>query len=253
MSVTQSPLNGPLRSILRGPLENKYGGVWTPAQLTTTFWFDASDETTITESSGSVSQWDDKSGNGHHLTQGTGSYQPTTGTRTIGGLNALDFDGANDTIGVLTGGIPVEHSMFVVSSMDAAGPSWSRLLSGDSGPSILYGAESATTEYICAYHDGTAWLGLSANTPAIDISGDKILCATNTSTTATPYVDGVAQNTKNTTGFVATSGFQVCSNSATNQYFDGLVGEIIVIGFAVNDDIRQRMEGYLAWKWSGAL
>ena len=34
-------------------------------------WLDASDSSTITEVSGAVSQWDDKSGNGNHVSQGT--------------------------------------------------------------------------------------------------------------------------------------------------------------------------------------
>ncbi|MAE51792.1 MAG: hypothetical protein CMH27_08275 [Micavibrio sp.] len=52
-------------------------------------WLDASDESTITESSGNVSQWDDKSGNNNHAT--ASGTEPTTGTVTINSLNALDF------------------------------------------------------------------------------------------------------------------------------------------------------------------
>jgi len=56
-------------------------------------WLDASDASTITESGGAVSQWDNK-GAGSNVTQATGSYQPTTGVSTINGLNVLDFDGS---------------------------------------------------------------------------------------------------------------------------------------------------------------
>ena len=49
-------------------------------------WLDASDETTITkDSDGLVSQWNDKSGNGHHATQSTPSNQPTFDTDHING------------------------------------------------------------------------------------------------------------------------------------------------------------------------
>lgn len=54
-------------------------------------WLDASDVSTITDSSGSVSAWADKSGNGNNATQGTGSSQPTTGVSTINGRNGLVF------------------------------------------------------------------------------------------------------------------------------------------------------------------
>src|SRR5215471_15318108 len=48
-------------------------------------WWDASDTTTITASGGAVSQWNDKSATGCHLTQSTGGRQPSTGTRTLNG------------------------------------------------------------------------------------------------------------------------------------------------------------------------
>lgn len=59
-------------------------------------WLDAADAATITSSMGAVSQWSDKSGNGHHATQGTGASQPLTGAATLNGLNTITFDGTND-------------------------------------------------------------------------------------------------------------------------------------------------------------
>ena len=59
-------------------------------------WLDASDTSTITSSSGSVSQWTDKSVNAYAFTQATSTNQPTTGTRTINSKNVLDFDGTTD-------------------------------------------------------------------------------------------------------------------------------------------------------------
>lgn len=67
----------------------------TPAELSPKAWWDASDTSTITSSSGAVSQWNDKSGNGYHLTQATSSAQPTTGSVTKNGLNVLKFDGGD--------------------------------------------------------------------------------------------------------------------------------------------------------------
>src|SRR5439155_19226332 len=61
-------------------------------------WYDASDTSTITASSNAVSQWNDKSGNGYHLTQGTGSRQPLTNTDTINGLNVIKFDATDDQL-----------------------------------------------------------------------------------------------------------------------------------------------------------
>lgn len=57
------------------------------------YWFDAADTTTITESSGAVSQWNDISGNAFHATQATAVQQPTTGSTTQNGLNVINFTG----------------------------------------------------------------------------------------------------------------------------------------------------------------
>lgn len=74
------------------------GGVpaFSPLALSPMAWFDASNAASIISSGGAVSQWSDLSGNGYHATQGTGASQPITGTRTVNGLNGLDFDGTND-------------------------------------------------------------------------------------------------------------------------------------------------------------
>jgi hypothetical protein len=74
------------------------GDAFDPLTITNLVgWWDASDTATITASSGAVSQWDNKASTSpaRDLIQGTGSAQPTTGTRTQNGLNVLDFDGGD--------------------------------------------------------------------------------------------------------------------------------------------------------------
>lgn len=61
-------------------------------------WWDASDTGSITHSSGEVTQWSDLSGGGFHVTNASGTDRPLTGTRTVNGLNAIDFDGTNDLL-----------------------------------------------------------------------------------------------------------------------------------------------------------
>lgn len=57
-------------------------------------WYDAADTATITSSGGSVSQWNDKSGNERHAAQGTSTYQPTTGSITVNGRNVVSAPSA---------------------------------------------------------------------------------------------------------------------------------------------------------------
>lgn len=66
--------------------------------LSPDLWLDAADTATITSSSGAVSQWDDKSGNGRHVSKISDPERPTTGSATQNGLNVLTFDGASDVL-----------------------------------------------------------------------------------------------------------------------------------------------------------
>ena len=52
---------------------------WTPAQLPTAIWLDATDSGTITLNGATVSQWNDKSGNGRDVLQSTAANQPAWG------------------------------------------------------------------------------------------------------------------------------------------------------------------------------
>ena len=63
---------------------------FSPLDLSPVLWLDAADTSTITESGGSVSQWDNKGSLGD-FTQGTAALQPTTGATTQNGMNVVDF------------------------------------------------------------------------------------------------------------------------------------------------------------------
>jgi len=70
--------------------------LWTPSNITCAAWYDASDTNTIVQTAGAVTNWNDISGNGYNLVQETPSKQPVTASDTIGGLNAINFDGVAD-------------------------------------------------------------------------------------------------------------------------------------------------------------
>jgi hypothetical protein len=95
--------------------------------LSPVVWLDAADATTITASLGAVSQWNDKSGNGFHVTQAFGARQPLTGAATINGLNVLTFDG-NDSMSNLS--VPSSsrpHTYVIVAKETAAVTATNRL------------------------------------------------------------------------------------------------------------------------------
>ena len=50
--------------------------LWTPAQISSALWLDAADANTVTLNNLTVSQWNDKSGNGRNVLQATSANQP---------------------------------------------------------------------------------------------------------------------------------------------------------------------------------
>jgi hypothetical protein len=94
---------------------------FSPLDLSPALWLDASDATTITASSGSVSEWRDKSGNARHVAQATAANQPTTGTATQNGRNVIYFD-ANDGLKTVAKTVfddPVTVAVVYVSPADS--------------------------------------------------------------------------------------------------------------------------------------
>ena len=71
-------------------------GLWNPGMLSTALWLDAADVSTITESGGAVSQWDDKSGNGRNAVQASSASRPAYTTNALNGKNVLTLDGTDD-------------------------------------------------------------------------------------------------------------------------------------------------------------
>jgi hypothetical protein len=221
---------------------------WTPADTTTDMWFDATDASTITESAGLVSQWGDKSGNLNHLTQGTGSLQPTTGANTIGGLNVItattDWMKATRVAGKYTG---EKVAVFEVLTTDSGGASCEIIDSGFAGQDYVHVGHamfdySGTTGYRVAPKSvftppagGTPYLFSSVYDGANHIS----------------YANGTAGTTVASTGNFSWD--QLWINCRVNNQTPSVsgahkYGEIIVVVDMLPED-RQTIEGYLAWKW----
>ncbi len=75
---------------------------WTPASIPNLVAWYKADAGVTDAGGGAVSLWADQSGAGNDVAQGTGTFRPITGTRTINGLNVIDFDGSNDFLGRAT-------------------------------------------------------------------------------------------------------------------------------------------------------
>jgi len=245
-----------LAEVVAGPydegviLEGEYADcdtcnqLWTPSLIDTDLWLDAADLTTITEVAGAVLQWDDKSGKGNHAVQATGVEQPATGTATIGGLNAIDFDTVDDFMN-LTTPIPATADYAVVGIVDRP-----TVIGNDQ---IFVGSDDGDSKY------PFLWNGVALYTKfdvfnAVgneNVDGVHILAGIRDAADDTwVRFDGVegakAATTAPTTLIIAQVGL---ANSGFGDFkHEGPMGEFVLTKDNSTATL-QRLEGYLAWKW----
>lgn len=236
--------------------------VFNPLDLSPVLWLDAADTSTITASSGAVSQWDDKSGNGYHVSQSTGANQPTTGTVTKNGLNVLDFDGSTDTLSRTTDTALGQNvsgtTIYAVADWDT----------NVGGRIIAYSTPTDTTVRSQLFMNTSTQMQfngrtLDANTIATVNSG--------TLATTTWYAVGVVVDYANTDVFIYINGTQDGSNTSyqtqtttsntvssfltignalsLNNHLDGQIAEILVFHSAHSATTRETMFNYLSRKW----
>jgi hypothetical protein len=225
------------------------GGIpWTPAEITTLGWWDASDTDSITDDTGSVSQINDLSGNNEHMTQATGSAQPTTNSRTITGLNVLDHDGS-DHMSNASFPAPASDDMafFMVAVIDSI----------DGQADSLY-VMDGNADFQLASNNASQFNGQINTNAGSDRSftngpftGPSIFNSNfdKTGNNISGYVDGTKETTDTAynTG-LGTGRLGMFENRGEAQFPDGAMAEFVIIE-DMTTATRQKMEGYLAWKW----
>ena len=218
--------------------------LWTPAEISNAAWWDASDTSTITGSP-TVTAWNDKSGNNNHF---TAVSDPQTDTRTIGGLNAIDFD---------------RDSFNMTSAIDLVGKSYFAVLQvddvNDGDEDTPLGSNGSPGNSNFRFERGGAVGKLSNNTAAYT----KVNSTTALSN-LTPALVGMLFDTDNMSyvfngGSLETGGAYDGSSAAyvnaigarggSQDKYNGLMGEIIITDSLPDLDTRQLIEGYLAHKW----
>ena len=219
-----------------------YARQWTPADISTLAWYDAADASTITLNGSNVSQWDDKSGNGYHATQGTASLQPTNAASSFNGNNSLVFN--SSLLGVPSITFPdTQASFYAVFNVnndtsyavfsDTNENHWDRF----DGDGLTYANAFRIVRFSCdigAPTNGPLILGYIANasTPSyiVTLNGDVAFTDTNTTFTFVNNLIGLGRG-------------------GTAAALNGNLGEVVMTPSALSTSDRQKLEGYLAHKW----
>jgi hypothetical protein len=214
-------------------------------------WLDASDTSTIT-SSGSpaaVSQWDDKSGNARHVTQGVAANQPTTGSTTQNGLNVISFDGSNDNLRTSNGALQLGTlTVFAVARSGSAG----RTICGVSHalthttPFWRWVVFHGSTNIFSTRIDGTdiAGFGPIPTTRARCFVLDTGLGNSWNNTSFNSDAAGATVTYPNSTPFL------VGSHVTNGEVLNGFIAEIVIYGRSLSDNERNLVTGYLQQKWA---
>ena len=195
---------------------------WTPAEITTELWLDAADASTITESGGAVSQWDDKSGNGRDVSQATAAARPQYALAGLNGRNVVTFNGSN-SIETASGFVMADLVVTVAKRSKTDEP-------------------VAETDLLVSSFDRGLWGDFSGFTThsSYSTNGGSLASFASDQLNSFNIVAGVTRTSPDSRRLLVgygTPGF---------EYLIGGIAEIV----ATNDvGSKQIIEGYLAHKW----
>ena len=209
-------------------------------------WLDAADSSTITESSGLVSQWSDKSGNNNHATQSTTANKPL-----LNG-NSIEFDGTDDTLSIAHGVVPDSNEasmVFLVANCDATSGNDGFITNGrfTSGQSFSYRTNGTSGVTWYSWGNDLSGVSSTSNSP-LKVHSLELSVTDNTFKI---YHDGTLKGTKSSFTGTANAGSETgfLGRTSTNEYLEGSIKEVIISKQEPSDSIRKSVEGYLAHKW----
>lgn len=216
-------------------------------------WLDASNEGSITEGGGYVTAWADLSPSGYIAQESSGNM-PLTGTRTVNGLNVFEFLG-NQWL-LLNAPLSFEgsgsgRSLVIVAYKD---PVYNqRMMMGKAGV--------GTTYFGLDVSDSGGYAVLSVNGTSVQNFGGGYSLPTSemgiihvwqNSTHIGIGINGTAENSKATTGFVSWD-YIGRYNTAGSYAFDGVIGEIVSYDHVLNSGELNTVINGLASKWGITL
>jgi hypothetical protein len=225
--------------------------VWNPSMISTALWLDAADSSTITESGGAVSQWNDKSGNSRHFSQSTAGNRPVVATASLNSLNTVLFTQtsiSSQSLKELRSSAAYtanRGSIFIILKPASSQQAFAAVFQ-----SRQQGVEGFRAAPLPNTQD-TVTTGI--NTTVGRINGTSI-----SSFSATGNFHTYAANTALILGAVypAASNISFIWSIGRDQVdeidgrgFNGEVAEVVVVSQIDTTAAHERIEGYLAHKW----
>ena len=244
-------------------------------------WLDAKDESSVAHSSNAVSQWSDKSGNNKHVTQGTAASKPTFSTNGLNSMPTLSFDGTNDFLN-RNDANPTLGSTDLDSR--TGGDTWSVFVVGQGGANTVHqggggrsstfigkgggigsggtfalgllthnGANSAlSTPRWFVQQNGFSGSGAEANnnwTPGA-INSPVVIGAIWDGSVTTGTLNGSAFLNSGPIGTASNQNSELRIGAISSTYGNCKISEVLIFDTALSTADREKIEGYLAHRWS---
>lgn len=205
-------------------------------------WWDSSDASTFTYSSGSVvSEWRDKSGNGRHFGQSDVSKQPSR-SGTINGKATVVFDGTNDSM-VSTAYAPSTPSTLLLVARNTAASGQRDAIIGAGGDGRIFRTSGDTIDFYrgAFLSTGLAWGTTAAHSvAAVSFVGPAKIAADSGA-----WISGGAGSTS-----WGSSGWRIGSASAGGaEFWQGDICEAVHLDIDITDTDVANWFAYAAAKW----
>jgi hypothetical protein len=211
-------------------------------------WLDATDVNgngTSLANGASISTWTDKSGRGNNA---TGGVSPTFSNNTV------TFNGTTQYLTIPgISSFPSNESWFAVFQFTGTGTNKGWNLLGSS--SVTGGRGMQVYRVTTDYNFGAdKWgFGTIALTPILQNTtciGDFTYASGPTNGIFNVYVNGVVTSgSPQTVSFSGSGGTNLGVGSSGNFFWQGTISELVSYNLSLTTSDRQKIEGYLAWKW----
>ena len=251
------PSNHPYRTIA-GPVVRPFLRTFVPTDIDgCQIWMDPADSSTVTVTSGTVRTIRDKSGNGNDMANASSTF---TYASTLNGLPVLLAPTAGGNNGLTSPNItrdPLNHTYFIVIKYANTGTSPARFLNYSSEFFGHSGTGASANNFYLENNNNVSGGATAYNFYTVPIGsndaffgGNTFICCvvragTSNIITTNGFTGSASQGGGNSTANTA-SGF---GYSLTGGTQDAVYGDVIVYNAALTTQQRQRVEGYLAWKW----
>ncbi|RMH77222.1 MAG: DUF4347 domain-containing protein [Cyanobacteria bacterium J007] len=252
-----------------GLLGNGPGGVGTgDGSSSLELWLKA--DAGVTETGGTVSSWQDQSGNGVGLTQGTTGRQPIYNLGVQNNRGTISFDGNNDYLETAFSAAlnPEEFTLFFIGQTTGGSGSRRSIISSRSEFPLLPLANGGYSLYA---EDSDRWLletgrgvlpivwnEISSSAPVVENNFTLISSHYSSDSLAHQlFINGTIEGS-NSSAYIAntTQPLRVGAGrteGTANDFFKGDISEIILYSESLNEAQRAIVENYLSAKYDTPL